>query len=58
MIEQPSTATTLAGWFPDPMEEHNLRYHDGTEWTAHVTHFGPSPCEGCHQPEPAPAGSS
>ena len=58
MIEQPSTATHLAGWFPDPLEEHNLRYHDGSEWTGHVTHFGPSPCSGCRQPGSGAAGNS
>lgn len=37
-----------AGWFADPLGQHQLRYHDGMAWTTHVTHFGPSPCTGCH----------
>jgi hypothetical protein len=36
------------GWFPDPGREHHLRYFDGVVWTSHVTHYGPSPCGGCH----------
>ncbi|MDH3681429.1 MAG: DUF2510 domain-containing protein [Acidimicrobiia bacterium] len=39
-----------AGWYPDPDQEHQLRYFDGTAWTAHVTHNGPSPCNGCCDP--------
>lgn len=38
---------TEAGWYPDPDREHHLRYFNGAGWTAHVTHFGPSPCHGC-----------
>jgi hypothetical protein len=38
---------TEAGWYPDPDREHRLRYFDGSNWTGHVTHFGPTPCEGC-----------
>ena len=26
-----------AGWFPDPEKQGQLRYWDGTEWTAHRT---------------------
>lgn len=40
---------TLAGWYEDPQERHRMRYFSGTEWTQHVTHFGPTPCTGCHQ---------
>ncbi len=35
------------GWHADPMRLHKLRWHDGTEWTGHVTHFGPVPCLHC-----------
>jgi hypothetical protein len=43
------TSTDLqAGWFPDPEGVHHLRYFDGVDWTDHVTHFGPTPCQGCH----------
>jgi uncharacterized protein YxjI len=29
-----------ADWYPDPMKRHELRYYDGTEWTAHVSDGG------------------
>ncbi len=35
------------GWHADPMAIHKLRWHDGEEWTEHVTHFGPVPCQQC-----------
>ncbi len=35
------------GWHVDPMAIHKLRWHDGAEWTEHVTHFGPVPCQHC-----------
>jgi hypothetical protein len=38
---------TDAGWYPDPDREHRDRYFDGSTWTGNVTHFGPTPCEGC-----------
>jgi len=38
---------TVAGWFDDPEALHRMRYFDGNGWTAHVTHFGPTPCSGC-----------
>ncbi|MEM9566608.1 MAG: DUF2510 domain-containing protein [Actinomycetota bacterium] len=48
VIDHPTIATaTEPGWFDDPLGEHNLRYFDGTSWTDHVTHFGPTPCTGC-----------
>ena len=39
---------TKKGWHTDPRGEHELRYHDGNDWTEHVTHFGPVPCKGCN----------
>jgi hypothetical protein len=48
---QPVVLTSLLvtkGWHTDPRQQHDLRYHDGREWTGHVTHFGPVPCRGCH----------
>ncbi len=39
---------TEAGWYPDPDQVHQMRYFNGTAWTSHVTHFGPSPCNGCY----------
>ena len=38
---------TSKGWHDDPRGEHKLRFHDGTGWTEHTTHFGPVPCAGC-----------
>ena len=29
-----------AGWYADPAAEHELRYHDGSKWTAHVSDGG------------------
>ncbi len=29
-----------AGWFPDPMQRHELRYWDGTTWTEHIADGG------------------
>jgi hypothetical protein len=43
----PHELTVSAGWYPDPRGEHHLRYFDGSVWTSHVTHFGPTPCHGC-----------
>ncbi|MFV0524302.1 MAG: DUF2510 domain-containing protein [Acidimicrobiales bacterium] len=48
-----TTAALRPGWYQDPNREHKYRYHDGREWTAHVTHHGPTPCRGCFRP---PAG--
>lgn len=46
----PAAPVTARGWHDDPSRRHDLRYHDGTGWTDHVTHFGPVPCAGCrHQ---------
>lgn len=42
-----TTRTTKKGWHTDPEGQHDLRFHDGTDWTEHVTHFGPVPCRGC-----------
>lgn len=48
MPAAPVTATlTAKGWHEDPWHLHDLRYHDGSGWTDHVTHFGPVPCTGC-----------
>ncbi len=43
----PVLQRTAAGWHPDPEGAHRLRYHDGRGYTAHTTHFGPVPCQGC-----------
>jgi uncharacterized protein YxjI len=34
------TPTAPAGWHPDPMGRHELRYWDGTQWTEHVSSHG------------------
>jgi Protein of unknown function (DUF2510) len=39
--------TTVKGWHDDPLGLHALRYHDGIDFTDHVTHFGPVPCSSC-----------
>lgn len=31
---------STTGWHPDPKGEHELRYHDGTDWTADVSDAG------------------
>ncbi|MEM7274483.1 MAG: DUF2510 domain-containing protein [Actinomycetota bacterium] len=41
-----------AGWYPDPTHQHHLRYFDGSAWTEHVTHTGPTPCAGCGYGDP------
>lgn len=43
-----STKATAPGWYSDPFEMHRMRYFSGSDWTDHVTHFGPTPCLGCH----------
>ena len=48
VVEQTMVNTENAGWYPDPSEQHYLRYFDGSTWTEHVTHRGPTPCSGCH----------
>ena len=35
-----TTELTTPGWYPDPMARHELRYHDGTSWTDHVSSAG------------------
>jgi len=38
-----------AGWFEDPSGDHKLRYFNGEDWTSHVTHYGPMPCDKCRE---------
>jgi hypothetical protein len=55
-VAAPLTATpfqipvTTRGWHDDPLSLHALRFHDGLEWTEHVTHHGPVPCPGGCRP--------
>ncbi len=41
-------------WYPDPFGRHELRYHDGTQWTEHVSSHGrqavDAPVGGGHVP--------
>jgi uncharacterized protein YxjI len=30
----------VADWYPDPGGKHELRYHDGSQWTDHVSNHG------------------
>jgi uncharacterized protein YxjI len=34
------TGTTAPDWYPDPSGRHELRYHDGSAWTEHVSSHG------------------
>lgn len=36
----PVVASIPAGWNPDPLGRHELRYWDGTQWTEHVSNAG------------------
>lgn len=53
VVEQTMVDVDDAGWYPDPTHQHNLRYFDGTTWTDHVTHHGPTPCSGCNYGDPS-----
>jgi hypothetical protein len=33
-------AAAPASWYPDPSGRHELRYHDGRQWTEHVSDQG------------------
>jgi uncharacterized protein YxjI len=45
------TGTTAPDWYPDPSGRHELRYHDGSTWTEHVSDHG-------RQSVDAPGGAS
>jgi uncharacterized protein YxjI len=34
------SGTTAPDWYPDPYGRHELRYHDGGQWTEHVSSHG------------------
>lgn len=36
----PGAAAAVGGWYPDPAGRHEQRYHDGQDWTEHVTTAG------------------
>ncbi|HEY2272362.1 MAG TPA: DUF2510 domain-containing protein [Jatrophihabitantaceae bacterium] len=46
-----------AGWFPDPAGQHEHRYYDGTQWTAHVSDRGVAAVDPI-PPPPAPTAQS
>src|SRR2546423_4910326 len=35
-----ATGSSPAGWYPDPMGRHEVRYYDGAQWTEHVASHG------------------
>ena len=35
-----SAPVVAAGWYPDPVQRHELRYWDGTGWSHHVAEHG------------------
>jgi hypothetical protein len=45
---------TDAGWQPDPFGRHEVRYWDGSAWTAHVSDAGVT---GTDEPVPSPEGA-
>lgn len=53
----PPPPPDTAGWKPDPLERHQLRYHNGTGWTEHVADNGTSSIDRIGGPisEPQPA---
>lgn len=44
---------TPAGWYPDPKGRYEQRYHDGSDWTEHVSTAGTA---GTDDPTAGPAG--
>jgi hypothetical protein len=42
-------------WYPDPVGNHELRYHDGSQWTEHVATGGVVATAPIPAPAPAPA---
>lgn len=47
-----------AGWWPDPLGRNELRYHDGVNWTDHVSNHGATavdPVAAVPPPVPQPA---
>lgn len=52
VVEMMGEPALAAGWYPDPWEQGELRWHDGTEWTGHVhVAQAPEPAVAA-QPEP------
>jgi Protein of unknown function (DUF2510) len=39
-VVQQAPVATPAGWHPDPMARHELRYWDGAAWSEHVSDHG------------------
>ena len=57
-LEAVPTMMALPGWYPDPMVPGVMRYHDGTEWTAHAMRMlppaQPYPPQAPYPPQPYP----
>lgn len=52
-----AAGTTPLGWYPDPSRRHELRYWDGSAWTAHVADRGVPGVDDPSRPAaPAPPG--
>lgn len=43
----------MSGWQPDPLGRHELRYHDGADWTEHVSDGGVQGVDPVHSATPA-----
>jgi hypothetical protein len=43
---------TAANWYADPTGRHQLRYHDGTAWTEHVSDAGTQSTDPAEAPAP------
>ena len=51
------TDTPAAGWHPDPMGKHELRYWDGVQWTEHVSSNGRQSVDPTQGASPVPTTS-
>src|SRR4051794_16300570 len=51
------TDTPAAGWHPDPMGKHELRYWDGVQWTEHVSSNGRQSVDPVQGASPVPTTS-
>ncbi len=54
LVAAPPVPLALPGWYPDPALANYLRYHDGVQWTVHVTPMLPSAPPQPPAPPPQP----